>query len=353
MRTFPGFEKKISKIWHTIHNFMAWPLTKYGVRQAVLTAIAHVAEGAKVVPVHAHGAVCAALADPPRRLCTFHGRDGMAHALGSVYACFVTLFLGGCFRGQEQRRIHTGAFACGGMAVGADGATLYLTDLDRHVIRSYALADGAPLAVVGRQGSAPLQFDFPRKICVAPDGFIFVADAGNDRVQELTPCLSFSAFVGVDELRRPWGVCADNAVIATISAFSSVVSVFGRGDRALLWRFNVSTNCRGAALALTPPSGNIAVGVGRRTIAMYSVQGTRRPSVNCFSSSFDITAFASSAAGELAVGMVGECTAKLYIVHVGGACETFALASRATYVAIWGGSVCARLIDEGCVVVLQ
>jgi hypothetical protein len=177
MRTFPGFEKKISKIWHTIHNFMAWPLTKYGVRQAVLTALAHVAEGAKVVPVHAHGAVYTALADPQRRLCTFHGRDGMAHALGSVYACFVTLFLGGCFRGQEQRRICTGNFPGGGMAVSADGATLYLTDLESHVIRSYALVDGAPLAVVGSLGSEPLQFCSPRQICVAPDGFIFVAEA--------------------------------------------------------------------------------------------------------------------------------------------------------------------------------
>jgi sugar lactone lactonase YvrE len=63
------------------------------------------------------------------------------------------------------------------MAVSADGATLYLTDLESHVIRSYALVDGAPLAVVGSLGSEPLQFCSPRQICVAPDGFIFVAEA--------------------------------------------------------------------------------------------------------------------------------------------------------------------------------
>jgi hypothetical protein len=276
----------------------------------------------------------------------------MARALGSVYACFVTLFLGGGFRGQEQRRIRTGKFPCGGMAVSADGATLYLTDLESHVIRSYTLADGAPLAVVGSLGSAPLQFHSPWQICVAPDGFIFVADTDNDRVQELTPSLSFSAVFGVDERTRPWGVCADNGIIATISACRGFVSVFSRGERALLWRFYVSTNRYGLALALTYPFQHIVVNDSSRTFAMFSREGTARCSVN-FYKGFGITAFASSA-GELAVGgMTGVRTAKLYIVDAGGAFERFALASRANHVAIWGGTVCARLADKGCVVVLH
>jgi len=40
--------------------------------------------------------------------------------------------------------------------------------------------------VFGSQGSAPGQFQSPRGIKVGPDGFLYVADAGNHRIQKLT-----------------------------------------------------------------------------------------------------------------------------------------------------------------------
>jgi DNA-binding beta-propeller fold protein YncE len=98
----------------------------------------------------------------------------------------------------------------------------------------FSVADGSRLRVVGGGGSGPLQFDAPRQVWVASDDHVFVADYGNHRVQVLTPTLDFHAFVGVGQLDRPAGVCADDdVVIATQWARNSVV-VFNRGDGAVL-----------------------------------------------------------------------------------------------------------------------
>jgi uncharacterized protein (TIGR03663 family) len=55
-------------------------------------------------------------------------------------------------------------------------------------------------AVIGQQGSAPGQFQTPRAIAVAPDGTIYIADAGNHRVQRLS---------AEGELLAEWGEYAN------------------------------------------------------------------------------------------------------------------------------------------------
>jgi hypothetical protein len=345
MRTFPGFEKKISKIWHTIHNFMAWPLTKYGVRHAFLTALAHVAEGAKVVPVHAHGAAYAALADPPRRLCTFHGRDGMAHALGSVYACFVTLFLGGCFRGQEQRRIHTYMFACGGMAVTQDGSTLLLTDTYYDCIRLFAVADGTHLKDVGRRGTEASQFLNPHRIFVARDGFIFVADTGNNRVQVLTPRLHFCAVFGVSVLSRPTCICASDDIVVANSDGRNVC-MFARGDGAWLRQFEGSSRCVVSSLALT--LGRVIVQATSERVAIFSMEGTLLGCATADVETMRPVIFSTS--GEFAAG---KWENKLCLGNVAGLCRNFELPSRPSFVAVYRDTVFVRLEYGYCVVVLK
>jgi DNA-binding beta-propeller fold protein YncE len=126
-----------------------------------------------------------------------------------------------------------------GLALTRDGSTLLLTDgIGSHAIHAFSVADGSRLCVVGSKGSGPLQFSIPQQIWIAPDGFVFVADFSNDRVQVLTPTLDFHGFVGVGELKYPRGVCA-NADVVVVSEWGPAprITVFNRRDGSLLRRF--------------------------------------------------------------------------------------------------------------------
>jgi DNA-binding beta-propeller fold protein YncE len=66
---------------------------------------------------------------------------------------------------------------------------------------------------------------------------VFVADSMNDRIQVLTPRFDFFAFVGVDQLKGPTGVCADNDTVFVCEREADRISVFSRSEGALLRRF--------------------------------------------------------------------------------------------------------------------
>jgi tripartite motif-containing protein 71 len=145
------------------------------------------------------------------------------------------------FRGEQSRIIETPGVVShsNGVAVSRDGSTLLVSDFGggSHAIHTFRVADGSRLRVIGGAGDGPLQFKSPRQVWVASDDFAFVADAGNNRVQVLTPTLDFHAFVGVGQLVSPAGVCADDDVIIVSELDGSRISVFRRGDGALLRRF--------------------------------------------------------------------------------------------------------------------
>jgi DNA-binding beta-propeller fold protein YncE len=186
--------------------------------------------------------VCVAvvLGDALRRVSALSGREGMPRSLGSIYAGNVTRFLGGSCRGVESRVIATpGLQFVIGAAVSVDGCTLLLADHDgvSQVIHEFKLLDGSRRRAVGCEGSAPLQFIHASGVGIAPDGCVFVADAGNDRVQVLTPDLAFCCFIGVGQLERPSGVCANDDVIVVTESPAHRVTVFNRRDGSLRHRF--------------------------------------------------------------------------------------------------------------------
>ncbi len=125
-----------------------------------------------------------------------------------------------------------------GVAVSRDGSTLLVSDCNggSHAIHEFRVSDGSQLRVIGGAGDGPLQFKNPRQVWVASDDFVFVADYGNKRVQVLTPRLDFHGFVGVGQLVGLNGVCANDDVIV-VSEDAHRISVFNRGDGALLRRF--------------------------------------------------------------------------------------------------------------------
>jgi tripartite motif-containing protein 2/3 len=259
-----------------------------------LRAVCAVAEGADVPLSHS---VCrapsssrcppdvcvgAVLGDGEHRVSILGGREGIPRSLGSVYAGSVTRFLGGSFRGVESRVIYTpGVYSdINGVAVSRDGRTLLVTDSKydgSHAIHEFDLADGSRRRIIGGKGDGPLQFRNPRQLCIAPDGYVFVADAGNSRVQVLTPHLDFHAFVGAGKVIRPVGVCA-NADVVVVSE-PHRLSVFSRDDGILTRRFG----CRGSGdgevdypLGLCFMSGDRHVAVAdsaNHRVSVFSVEG--------------------------------------------------------------------------------
>jgi hypothetical protein len=232
-----------------------WPLASVTARLLWLRSLCAVAEGADVPLSHTARrassssrcppdvCVAAVLGDDEHRVAVLGGREGMPRSLGSVYGGAVTRFLGGSLRGVESRVIGTPGVMSQytGVAVSVDGTTLLLSDMDggSHAIHTFSVADGSRLRVVGGFGNGELRFKQPSQVWVADDGFVFVADSGNDRVQVLTPALDFHEFFGEGELDWPTGVCAnaDIRVVVASEYHGCCISVFNRRNGALRRRF--------------------------------------------------------------------------------------------------------------------
>jgi DNA-binding beta-propeller fold protein YncE len=231
----------------------AGPLKSAAARLLWLRAVCAVAEGADVPLSHTTRrapssssrcqpdvCVAAVLGDAEHRVAVLGGREGMPRSLGSIYSGSVTRFLGDSFRGVVSRVIHVrGAAFCNGIAVSPDGGTLMVSDsVERGSLGVYDLSvsRGVLHRLVGGSGDGRLQFNFPEQLYIPPDGFVFVADSGNNRVQVLTPSLNFHCFIGRGELGCPVGVCAGADVVAVSEQAAARISVFDRGSGALLRR---------------------------------------------------------------------------------------------------------------------
>jgi tripartite motif-containing protein 71 len=98
-------------------------------------------------------------------------------------------------------------------------------------------------------------------------------------VQVLTPRLDFHGFVGVGQLSHPAGVCADDDVIMVSERDANRISVFSRGDGALLRRFGSYGSGDGQLhwpLGLCFMSGHRHVAVAdyrNDRVSVFSVEG--------------------------------------------------------------------------------
>jgi DNA-binding beta-propeller fold protein YncE len=283
----------------------------------------------------------------------------MPRSLGSVYGGSVTRFLGGGCRGVASRVIATPGVQSwsNGAAASRDGCTLLVSDYSggSHAIHAFRVSDGSRLRVIGGAGDGPLHFREPCQVWVASDDFVFVADYGNDRVQVLTPRLDFHGFVGVGQLRTPIGVCADDAVIMVSEETAHCISVFSRGDGALLRHFG-SEGCGDGQLknpqGLCFMSGYHHVAVAdyfNHCVSVFSVEGEFVGNVGAGKLSGPVSV-ASSAFDELVVADDRDDGGVVVFSASGDMLHTME-GGGFTGVVIHGGTIFAQTYgDDTCVV---
>ncbi len=350
---------------------VAWPLLSETARLLWLRAVCAVAEGADTpLPHTVHHAsssrcppaVCvgAVLGDAEHRVAVLGGREGIPRSLGSVYAGSVTRFIGGGFQGVVSRVIYTpGVYSdTNGVAVSRDGRTLLVADGKydgSHAIHEFDLTDGSWRRIIGGKGDGPLQFSDPRQLCIAPDDYVFVADARNKRVQVLTPHLDFHAFIGAGHLARPVGVCANaDVVVVSETAPTHCISVFSRDDGTLTRRFG----CRGSGdgelyypFGLCFMSGGRHVAVADHSndrVSVFSVDGEfiRHVGVGVLSRPHGV---AASAFDELVVADKGN--RRVVVFNSAGDVVTTMAVDAVMGVVIHGGAVFAQSYGgQKCVV---
>jgi hypothetical protein len=147
------------------------------------------------------------------------------------------------FSGEQCGVIATPGVKCSynGMTVSANGASLLVSDWSgSHSVSVYRLVDGARRLVVGGAhdtGEPRVLFKFPSQVHIAPDGFVFIADFDNRRVQVLAPDLTLHGAIATAGVKNPAGVVADVAVVVVSDYWGHHICVFARRDGALVRRF--------------------------------------------------------------------------------------------------------------------
>jgi DNA-binding beta-propeller fold protein YncE len=143
----------------------------------------------------------------------------------------------------------------------------------------FSVADGSPRRVIGGKGSGPLLLNNPRQVFIAPDGFVFIADWANHRVQVLTPALDLHCFIGAGELSGPIGVCVNADVVVVSELWAHSIVAFNRGDGTLVRRFGCPGGGDGqlqSPTGLCFMSGDRHVAVADRDnnrVSLFSVDG--------------------------------------------------------------------------------
>jgi DNA-binding beta-propeller fold protein YncE len=350
-----------------------WPLASATARLLWLRSLCAVAEGADVPLSHSalddsssrcppDVCVTAVLGDPLQRVAVLGGREGMPRSLGSVYGGSVTRFLGGSLRGVVSRVIDTAGVKSSGIALSVDGCTVLVSDGGvfggSNTIHEVRTADGSQRRVIGGCGDGPLQFDAPVQLCIAPDGFVFVAEFGNHRVQVLTPSLDFHAFIGEGELGRPAGVCANADVVVVSEYHTHRIAVFNRCGGALLRRFGTYGSGDGQLrypCELCFLSGDRNVAVADRSnsrVSVFSIDGEfiRHVGVGVLRGPDDV---AASAFNELVVADSDPDNRCLRVFSATGDLLATVGDNRFTCVAVHGSTVFAADESASAVTVFE
>ena len=121
------------------------------------------------------------------------------------------------------------------------GDKMYVVDIAHHKIHVLSLLDGHTLQEIGKAGSKSDELFQPTNITIGPDGYLYVSDTGNFRVQKIT---QYGVFVksighvgtGLGQFARPKGISVDHdGRLYVVDAAFQNVQVFNRDNKLLLF----------------------------------------------------------------------------------------------------------------------
>jgi DNA-binding beta-propeller fold protein YncE len=152
---------------------------------------------------------------------------------------------------------------------------LYVVDNDNHIIHVYNLSKNSFEQVWGGPGQGRRQFRYPFFIDTSSEGYVFVVEPINTRVQVLNSSGKFVCFIGgwgikPGQLFRPKGVVIFEDRVFITDSYLGRIQVFNLGGDFL----GMLTDSGGAPVKLTTPTG-ITIDAERRRLYVVELKADR------------------------------------------------------------------------------
>ena len=168
-----------------------------------------------------------------------------------------------------------------GVAVSPDVKWAAVTDYNGNSVVVYDMSSGAVVRTIGgpASGSGPCQFNYPFRLCFAPNGNLLVCDWKNNRVQELTVSGRFVRSIAVASARS---VACDGRVIVVGNYRNSgnAVEVYSYKKGTLLKGFGVlgsgpkQIGSRAEGVRITPDGKHVLVAeYGNHRLSLFTMEG--------------------------------------------------------------------------------
>jgi DNA-binding beta-propeller fold protein YncE len=268
---------------------------------------------------------------------------------------------GDSFQAKEIRTISTPGVQSrtSSLAITHNGSHLLV--MAPHAIHVFSVANGSRLWTIGssEKGAGVLQFNDAYQVYIASDGYVFVAEYGNHRVQVLTPGLGFHGYF-TDGLEYPCGVVANVDIVVVTGGYKGAdrITVFNRSSGKAVRHIGSKGSGNGQllwprGLYLLPGDRHIAVvDTGNHRVSVFDVNNTWIPPHLGVGVLNAPQAVAFSAFGEIVVADRDNFKLRLLNATTGALLpKSFDTGGRFTGVVIHGSRVFAQDQDaERCVV---
>jgi DNA-binding beta-propeller fold protein YncE len=152
---------------------------------------------------------------------------------------------------------------------------LYVTDNDNHYVRVYNLASRQFESTWGGPGQGERQFRFPFLMDISSQGYLFIVEPINTRVQVINPDGKFVNFIGgwgvkAGQLFRPKGIAVFEDKVFVTDSYLGNVQVFSARGGFL----GVLADVAGAPMKFITPTG-IAIDKKRKRLYIVELKANR------------------------------------------------------------------------------
>lgn len=152
---------------------------------------------------------------------------------------------------------------------------LYIADNDNHHVVVYSLTNETFESVWGAPGQGQRQFRFPFLMDVSPQGYLFVVEPINTRVQVLNASGKFVNFIGgwgvkPGQLFRPKGVATCDGRVFVSDSYLGSVQVFDMSGNF----FGALADAAGTPIKFNTPTG-LAADAKRKRLYVAELKAHR------------------------------------------------------------------------------